>query len=126
MLELEPWRELEKSPHSDQLKRFVFQNQEEARANSLPHALKAIPSKDTVMGHSSPHQTGDLYCYDILVRGPLYDMTSHLSDIPPNAPVRGAHRHISAPTLFCLSGKGWEWSESGSAKQRRRAKGRRV
>src|SRR5262249_53001971 len=47
-------------------------------------------------------------CYDILKRAPVYDLTSHFSDIKPHAPVRGAHRHISAPTLFCLRGRGWE------------------
>ena len=60
------------------------------------------------MGSSSPHQTGDIVCYDILKRAPVFDLTSHYSDIQPKAPARGAHRHISAPTLFCLSGRGWE------------------
>jgi hypothetical protein len=41
----------------------------------------------------------------------MYVLTCHFSDIPPNAPVRGAHRHISAPTLFCTAGKGWEWND---------------
>ena len=90
---------------------FVHQWQEEALASSLPHILTPIAAKRTVSGTSSPHQTGDLVCYDLLTRGPLYDLTCHFSDIPPNAPIRGAHRHISAPTLFCTSGKGWEWND---------------
>ncbi|MBI2985395.1 MAG: cupin domain-containing protein [Deltaproteobacteria bacterium] len=109
--ELAPWQQALESPYSDQLKRFVYQNQEEALAASLPHVLIPIPAKGTVMGHSSPHQTGDLRCCDILFRGPMYDLTSHQSSIPPKAPVRGAHRHISAPTLFCISGKGWEFND---------------
>jgi quercetin dioxygenase-like cupin family protein len=105
------WRDKEKSRCSDQLKRFIYQNEEAALAGSLPHVLKPIPPKATVMGTSSPHQTGDLDSYDMLTRAPLYDLTCHFSDIPPTAPVRGAHRHISAPNLFCLSGRGWEWND---------------
>ena len=107
---LAPWNQ-ERSTHSDFLKRFVFQNQEEALARSLPHVIKPFPPKKGVSGTSSPHQTGDLVCYDLLIRAPLYNLTSHFSSIQPTAPVRGAHRHISAPTLFCLSGKGWEWND---------------
>jgi len=65
----------------------------------------------TVMGMDSPHQTGDHVCYDMLTRGPLYCMTSHFTRVAPQAPVRGAHRHIGAPTLFCTAGKGWEWND---------------
>ena len=36
------------------------------------------------MGGGSPHQTGDIVCYDILKRAPLYDLTSHFSDIHPS------------------------------------------
>lgn len=109
--ELAPWQRALESPYSDELKRFVYQIREDALAASLPHVIKPIPPKGTVMGHSSPHQTGDLKCVDILTHGPMYDLTCHFSDIPPNAPVRGAHRHISAPTLFCTAGKGWEWND---------------
>lgn len=111
---LAPWQELEEADLSDCLKRFVHQHREQALADSLPHVIRAIPPKGTVMGHSSPHQTGNLECYELLTRGPLWDLTSHLSDIQPNAPVRGAHRHISAPTLFCTSGKGWEWNDGNT------------
>ena len=111
MSNLTPWESSEEVVHSDRLKRLVHQRREESFAGSLPHVLKPIPPKGTVMGHSSPHQTGDLLCYDILQRGPMYVLTCHFSDIPPNAPVRGAHRHISAPTLFCTAGKGWEWND---------------
>lgn len=111
MTETAAWQETEDSSCPDLLKRFVHQHREDSVAGSLPHVMKPIPPKGTVMGHSSPHQTGDLYCYDILIRAPVYDLTSHSSDIQPNAPVRGAHRHISAPTLFCISGKGWEWND---------------
>ena len=111
MSDLTPWEHADEVRHSDQLKRFVHQKQENAFADSLPHVMKPIPPQGTVMGHSSPHQTGDLLCYEILQRAPLYQLTCHFSDIPPHAPVRGAHRHISAPTLFCTSGKGWEWND---------------
>ena len=111
MSELAPWEGAAEAQYSDKLKSCVNQHREDLLAKSLPRVLKPIPPKGTVMGHSSPHQTGDLHCYDILTRGPMYDMTCHFSDIPPNAPVRGAHRHISAPTLFCTKGKGWEWND---------------
>jgi len=106
---LEPWREIQ--PVADKLKRFVYQHQEDSLANSLPHVLKQLPMKPTVMGMDSPHQTGDHLCYDMLTRGPHYLMTSHFTRIAPEAPVRGMHRHIGAPSLFCLTGKGWEWND---------------
>jgi quercetin dioxygenase-like cupin family protein len=106
---LEPWREVQRVP--DQLKRFVYQQQEDAKARSLPHVLKQLPMQPTVMGMDSPHQTGDHVCYDMLTRGPLYCMTSHFTRVAPQAPVRGVHRHIGAPTLFCVTGKGWEWND---------------
>jgi quercetin dioxygenase-like cupin family protein len=105
------WAEAEQIQYSDQLKQFVQQNSEEALQHRLPHVLKPIPPGQTIMGKSSPHQTGDLDCYEILTRAPLYNLTCHFSDIPPRVPVRGMHRHISAPTLFCLSGKGWECND---------------
>src|SRR6266545_1648465 len=111
MASLTPWEISEELTHSDRLKRFVHQKREEVFVNSLPHVLKPLPPKATMNGHSSPHQTGDLICYDILNRGPLHILTCHFSDVPANAPVRGAHRHISAPTLFCTAGKGWEWND---------------
>ena len=106
---LEPWREVQ--PVSDQVKRYVYQRQEDSRAGSLPHVLKQLPMKPTVMGMDSPHQTGDHVCYDMLTRGPLYCMTSHFTRVAPQAPVRGVHRHIGAPSLFCITGKGWEWND---------------
>ncbi|MGH7846908.1 MAG: cupin domain-containing protein [Candidatus Binatia bacterium] len=111
MIHLAPWLEPTEQRCSDQVKRFVHQGREDSSAQSLPHVLRPLPNKPTVMGTDSPHQTGGLICYDTLTRGPMYDLTCHFSDIRPNAPVRGAHRHISAPTLFCTSGKGWEWND---------------
>ena len=106
---LEPWKEIEGA--TDGLKRHVFQQEEDALANSLPHVLDPLPLQPTVMGMDSPHQTGDHVCYDMLTRGPHYCMTSHFTQISPNAPVRGAHRHIGAPSLFCVVGKGWVWND---------------
>ena len=106
---LEPWEEIQKV--SDYLKRFVYQHGEDSLAGSLPHVLKPLPKRPTVMGMDSPHQTGDHVSYDMLTRGPFYCMTSHFTSIAPQAPVRGAHRHIGAPSLFCLGGKGWEWND---------------
>jgi quercetin dioxygenase-like cupin family protein len=100
-----PWEAEESLETSDPL---AHQRHEELLKEQLPRVVKLLPVQGTVMGSSSPHQTGDIVCYDILKRAPVYDLTSHFSDIPPKSPVRGAHRHISAPTLFCLSGKGWE------------------
>jgi quercetin dioxygenase-like cupin family protein len=108
---LEPWEEKTESAESDRLKRFVFQTREDQQVHSLPHVLQPLPSKQTVMGRGSPHQTGDLTSYDILIRGPLYCFASHIIDIAPHVPVRGVHRHIAAPTIFCLSGKGWEMND---------------
>src|SRR5881628_1290970 len=89
---LEPWEEKTDSERSDQLKRFVYQAAEDRRVDSLPHVLKPLPSKQTVMGRGSPHQTGDLTSYDILIRGPLYYFASHIIDI---APPRSSARHTS-------------------------------
>ena len=112
MSTIEPWNDLEQlQAQPDDLKRAVFQRTEEAKANSLPHVLEQLPKQPTVQGMDSPHQMGDHVCYDILTRGPFYMMTAHLTDIAPNAPVRGIHRHIPAPTLFCMGGKGWEWND---------------
>lgn len=111
MIVLEHWKESQEAVCTDQLKRFVFQNREEETADSLPHVLKQIPRKRTVNGLSSPHQMGDHVCYDMLIRGPLYCSTCHFIEVPPNFPTRGRHRHIGAPTLFCMKGKGWEWND---------------
>src|SRR5262245_16044418 len=100
-----PWEAEESLQSSDPL---AHQRHEELLKTQLPRVVKLLPVLGTVMGSSSPHQTGDIVCYDILKRAPVYDLTSHYSDIQPHAPARGAHRHISAPTLFCLSGEGWE------------------
>jgi len=100
-----PWEAEESLQVSDPL---AHQRHEELLKEQLPRVVKLLPVQGTVMGSSSPHQTGDIVCYDILKRAPVYDLTSHFSDILPIAPARGAHRHISAPTLFCLSGRGWE------------------
>jgi quercetin dioxygenase-like cupin family protein len=108
---LDPWSEAEQSRCSDQLKRFVYQNEEERRASSLPHVVKQLPKQRTVQGYDSPHQTGDHLAYDMLIRGPLYQMTSHFTEVAPQAPVRGVHRHVSAPALFCMRGKGWEMND---------------
>jgi quercetin dioxygenase-like cupin family protein len=106
-LELEPWKQ-DHSRFPDGVKRLVYQNMEEARARSLPHVLEQLPMKPTVQGMDSPHQNGDHVAYEMLTRGPHYLLTSHFTSIAPGAPVRGVHRHISAPTLFCLAGRGWE------------------
>ena len=94
-----PWEAEGSLEASDPL---AHQRHEEAIKEQLPRVVKLLPVQGTVMGSSSPHQTGDIVCYDILKRAPVYDLTSHFSDIQPHAPARGAHRHISAPTLFCL------------------------
>ena len=59
------WREHNGEHYSDQIKRFVYQKQEGAFCGSLPHVLKPIPPKATVMGTSSRHQTGDFDSYEI-------------------------------------------------------------
>jgi quercetin dioxygenase-like cupin family protein len=100
-----PWEAEESLQPGDPL---AHQRHEELSKEQMPRVVKLLPVQGTVMGSSSPHQTGDIVCYDILKRAPVYDLTSHFSDIQPKAPARGAHRHISAPTLFCLSGRGWE------------------
>ena len=92
-----PW---ETDDHLRPVDPWVYQTIEESLKDQLPHVIKPLPVQGTVMGSSSPHQTGDIVCYDILKRAPLYDLTSHFSDIKPKAPVRGSHRHISAPTLL--------------------------
>src|SRR5689334_23726659 len=98
-----PWEDEASLPPSDPL---AHQRHEQSVKEKLPRVVKLLAVQDTVMGQSSPHQTGDIVCYDILKRAPVYDLTAHFSDIQPKAPARGAHRHIGAPTLFCLSGRG--------------------
>jgi len=112
-----PWEAEESLEASDPL---AHQRHEEAIKEQLPRVVKLLPVQGTVMGSSSPHQTGDIVCYDILKRAPVYDLTSHFSDIQPDAPARGAHRHISAPTLFCLSGRG-AWATKRSRASSRSA-----
>ena len=87
-----PWEAEESLQASDPL---AHQRHEELLKEKSPRVVKLLPVQGTVMGSSSPHQTGDIVCYDILNRAPVYDLTSHFSDIPPRAPARGAHRHIS-------------------------------
>ena len=108
---LEPWKEAQRISYPDSLKRFVYQHEEEALAGSLPHVLRQLPMKPTVMGMDSPHQMGDHTVYEMLTRGPFFLMTAHFTAVAPRAPVRGAHRHIVPPTLFCTQGKGWEWND---------------
>lgn len=104
---LEPWKQ-DHTEYPDSVKRLVYQHLEDARAESLPHVIEQLPKKPTVQGMDSPHQAGDHISYDMLTRAPHYLLTSHFTSIAPGAPVRGSHRHISAPTLFCLEGRGWE------------------
>ena len=104
---LEPWREVQREP--DRMKRFVYQQQEDAKARSLPHVLNQLPMQPTVMGMDSPHQMGDHVCYDMLTRGPLYCMTSHFTRVAPQAPVRGMHRHIGAPNNPAQEGGRVRW-----------------
>src|SRR5688500_20355579 len=106
-----PWEAEESLEASDPL---AHQRHEELLKEQLPRVVKLLPVQGTVMGSSSPHQTGDIVCYDILKRAPVYDLTSHFSDIRPKAPARGAHRHINEPTLFCLSVRGWVISDEMS------------
>jgi quercetin dioxygenase-like cupin family protein len=104
---LRPWtRDFSRYP--DVLKRLVFQHVEQARADALPHVVEQLPLQPGVQGMDSPHQTGDHISYDMLTRAPHYLMTSHFTRIMPGSPVRGMHRHLSAPALFCLGGRGWE------------------
>ena len=105
--QLQPWKQ-DHSQFPDVVKRLVYQNMENDRAGSLPHVLDQLPMKPTVQGMDSPHQAGDHISYEMLTRAPHYLLTSHFTGIAPKAPVRGIHRHISAPTLFCLAGRGWE------------------
>jgi hypothetical protein len=95
-----PWEAEESLEASDPL---AHQRHEQAVKERLPRVVKLLPVQGTVMGSSSPHQTGDIVCYDILKRAPVYDLTSHFSDIQPHAPARGAHRHISAPIPCSVS-----------------------
>lgn len=110
-IQLEPWKDIQQQALSDDIKAAVFQSMQDDVAGSLPHVLEQLPKQPTVQGMDSPHQMGDHVCYDMLTRGPHYLMTAHFTSIAPNAPVRGIHRHIGAPTLFCMGGKGWEWND---------------
>ena len=61
-----PWEAEESLEPSDPL---AHQRLEESFREQLPHVVKLLPVQGTVMGSSSPHQTGDIVCYDILKRG---------------------------------------------------------
>lgn len=106
----QPWKQ-DRSNLPDAVKRQIFQNLEELTAAGLPHVLDQIPMKPTVQGMDSPHQAGDHISYEMLTRAPHYLLTSHFTSIAPEAPVRGIHRHMSAPTLYCLEGRGWEGND---------------
>src|SRR5262249_49798735 len=99
------WEAEESLQASDPL---AHQRHEELLKEKSPRVVKLLPVQGTVGGTSTPHQPGDIFCYDFLNRPPFYHLPPHFSNIPPRAPAGGAPRHISAPTLFCLSGKGWE------------------
>ncbi len=114
MIQLEPWKDVDQQTLPDSAKLAVFQESESRVQDALPHVLEQLPKQPTVQGMDSPHQTGDHTCYELLTRGPHYLMTAHFTGIAPHAPVRGQHRHIGAPTLFCMSGKGWEWNDGTS------------
>lgn len=107
---LEPWT-VETEPLPDDLKHLIYQYQERESQDALPHVVEQIPMKRTVMGLDSPHQMGDHTPYDILERAAVYSLTSHFTLIEPGAANRGAHRHLSAPTLFCVKGQGWELND---------------
>ncbi len=65
--------------------------------------------KPTVQGLDSPHHLGDHTPYDMLTRAPLIlDDLSHDPHPAVYRPPKRAHRHVPAPTLFCLDGAGWE------------------
>ncbi len=111
MNELEPWKNEAQRAFPDEVKAAVSQSQELDLERSLPHVLDQLPKQPTVQGMDSPHQMGDHVCYDMLTRGPHYIMTAHFTTVAPNAPIRGMHRHIPAPNLFCMGGRGWEWND---------------
>ena len=90
-----PWESEESLEVADP---FAHQRHEAAVKEQLPRVVKLLPVQGTVMGSSSPHQTGDIVCYDILKRAPVFDLTSHYSDIQPKAPA-GARTAISARRL---------------------------
>jgi len=75
-----PWEAEESLEPSDPL---AHQRLEESFKEQLPRVVKLLPVQGTVMGSSSPHQTGDIVCYDILKRAPLYDLTSHFLIFTP-------------------------------------------
>lgn len=104
---LDPWKE-DTGQMPDFVKHLVFQAEEAETADELPHVVPQLPMKPTVQGLDSPHHLGDHTPYDMLTRAPMYSMTCHTTRIPPHSPKRGAHRHVPAPTLFCLDGAGWE------------------
>src|SRR5262249_17985765 len=100
-----PWEAEESLQASDPL---AHQRHEELLKEKSPRVVKLLPVQGTVMGSSSPHQTGDIVSYNIPNRAPVHHPPPLFPNTPPEARAGGHHRHISAPTLFCLSGKGWE------------------
>ena len=54
-----PWEAEESLEASDPL---AHQRHEEAIKEQLPRVVKLLPVQGTVMGSSSPHQTGDIVC----------------------------------------------------------------
>lgn len=104
---ISPWTG-DHASYPDVVKRLVYRYLENERAARLPHVVPQLPKQPTVQGMDSPHQAGDHISYDMLTRLPHYVLTSHFTSIAAGSPVRGEHRHLSAPTLFCEDGKGWE------------------
>ena len=98
---------------TDDLRLLVGQSVEEARERSLPHVKRPArrPVGDAMRGdavgiHWGVGDPGALE--DMLTGAPLYCMSLHAIDIPPGAPVRGAHRHAGAPSIISVRGGGWE------------------
>ena len=103
----------EQMQYPDLLLRYVGRLAEQVRERSLPHVLKPLRSTfgnvrhgDAGHIHWGQGDPGDLD--NILRGGPLYVSSLHSVDIPPGAPVRGAHRHAGAAAIVALQGKGWE------------------
>ena len=90
-----PWESEESLEVADP---FAHQRHEAAVKEQLRRVVKLLPVQGTVMGSSSPHQTGDIVCYDILKRAPV-SISRHITrTFSPKLP-RGARTAISARRL---------------------------
>lgn len=106
-----PWEAEESLEASDP---FAHQRHEESIKERLPRVIKLLPVQGTVMGSSSPHQTGDIVCYDILKRAPVPGKTRYDWFLSRLADENRIERE--SPRVIRAADRAWEDTRQGKIK----------